>query len=108
MRPGMTIVTIPGAWYVTTRLTGPAERGSQPVGIWTGLAGAEFGIRSGAPVDPAMLEYLVGRFGAFDVIIAGERIKSAEHAVALRQAREARESGDVAVAEAREHEASIM
>ncbi len=55
MRPGVTVLAIPGAWYITTELTGPAERGSQPDGIWTGLAGADLGLHPGTPVDPADL-----------------------------------------------------
>lgn len=93
MRPGVTVLTIPGAWYVTSELTGPAERGSQPNGVWTGLAGADLGLHPGAPVDPADLSYLIDRFGGFDVIVAAERAESAEHARVLATVRQAREAG---------------
>jgi hypothetical protein len=96
VRPGVTVLTIPGTWYITTELTGPAERGSQPQGTWTGLAGADLGLNHGTPVDPADLAYLVGRFGAFDVIIAAGLRESAEHArilAATRHTREARDTG---------------
>jgi hypothetical protein len=96
VRPGVTVLAIPGAWYVTTELTGPADRGSQPNGTWTGLAGADLGRHPGTPVDPADLAYLVDRFGAFDVILAAGHPESAEHARILattRQARQARDTG---------------
>src|SRR6266852_2829363 len=62
VQPGLTIVTIPRAWYVTTELTGPADRGSQPAGMWTGLAGAELELNPGGHVNSSVLEYLVDRF----------------------------------------------
>src|SRR6266487_2352324 len=96
VRPGATVLTIPGAWYVTTELTGPAERGRQPPGVWTGLAGADLGLYPGTPVDPADLAYLVDRFGGFDVIVAADHDESAEHArvvAAARQVPEARDTG---------------
>lgn len=111
VRPGVTVLTIPGAWYVTSELTGPAERGSQPNGVWTGLAGADLGLHPGAPVDPADLSYLIDRFGGFDVIVAADRTQSAEHARALataRQARGAAQAGDhVDVSHAVEQAAAI-
>jgi hypothetical protein len=94
VRPGVTVLAIPGTWYVTTELTGPAERGSQPNGIWTGLAGTDLGLNHGTRVDPADLAYLVDRFGAFDVIIAAGHRESAEHARILATARQARDARD--------------
>ena len=106
MRPGMTILTIPGPWYVTAELTGPADRGSQLSGIWTGLAGADLGIQVGDPVKSSVLGYLIDRFGGFDVIVAGDRNKSAQYAEALIEARDVREFGDSAMAQLHEQRAS--
>src|SRR6266487_3034260 len=106
MRLGVRIIAIPGPWYVTSRLTGPAERGTQPDGVWTGLAGAELGIHAGDPVNSSVLEYLVSRFGGFDVIIASDGRRSRQHAQALA-ARQARAYGDaVAAAQTRDQRAS--
>ncbi len=106
MRPGVTILAIPGAWYVTTELTGPADRGSQPHGVWTGLAGAELGIHPGGRVDSSVLAYLVDRLGGFDVIIAADHNRSAQHAEALANALQADDAGDEALAQTHEHHAS--
>jgi hypothetical protein len=106
MRPGVTILAIPGAWYVTTELTGPAERGDQPKGVWTGLAGAELGIHPDDHVDSSVLAYLIDRFGGFDVIIAADRSWSAQHAEALAKARDARDAGDHLMARKHEQQAS--
>jgi len=72
----------------------PCQRGAQPRGVWSGLAGAELGIHAGEPVNSSVLEYFVSRFGGFDVIVASDRSSSEKPAQVLTAARHALNSGD--------------